>query len=80
MAELKVRRLEDWVVQVWQRRARQSGRSLEDELRRMLIEEALRAQREFAVQADALRSAIAQRRGTLTDSTTQIRAEREERG
>lgn len=80
MAEVKVRKLEEWVVKVWQSRAQQAGRSLEEELRQVLTEGALRPQQEFASKAAELRAAIQKAVGQLSDSTLHVRAEREARG
>jgi plasmid stability protein len=63
MAEVKVRKLENWVVQVWQKRAQQAGRSLEEELRQALTAEALRPQQRFAAKSAELRAAIQQDTG-----------------
>ena len=80
MTDVKVRRLEDWVVQVWRRRAEVAGRSLEEELRQVLTDEALRPQVEFAERAAALRAKIRRSSGVLTDSTEHVRADRAARG
>lgn len=80
MADVKVRRLEDWVVKVWQKRAQQSGRSLEEELRQALTAEALRPQQQFAEKVANLRSAIHASTGRMSDSVEHLRAERESRG
>ena len=80
MAEVKVRKLEDWVVKAWQSRARGAGRSLEEELRQALTEGALRPQQEFASMAAQLRAVIQKAVGPMSDSTAHIRADREARG
>ena len=80
MAEVKVRKLEDWVVKVWQKRAQQSGRSLEEELRQALTAEALRPQQRFAEKAAEVRSAISRSTGQMSDSVEHLRAERAARG
>jgi plasmid stability protein len=81
MADVKIRRIPDWVVLHHQARARQAGRSLEEELRLLLTEDdALRPQREFAERARALRQRIFDRYGVLSDSTALIREDRDSRG
>jgi plasmid stability protein len=80
MADVKIRRLEDWVVAAHRNRAEQAGRSLEKELRVLLTAAALEPQRDFAREVPLLREEIRKQRGTLSDSTELIRAEREARG
>lgn len=80
MAELKVRKLEAWVVDVWRQRAQRAGHSLEEELRQLLTQEALKSQVDFASQAAVLRAEIARVHGILSDSSEHVRAEREARG
>jgi plasmid stability protein len=38
MADAKIRKLDDWVVQSFRARAKEAGRSLEEELRQFLTE------------------------------------------
>ena len=80
MSEIKVRRIEDWVVATHRRRAEAAGRSLEEELRLVLTEAALEPQHAFAARAAVLRAEIRRVRGVLADSAAVIRAERDERG
>jgi hypothetical protein len=80
MANVKIRKIPDWVVLHYQARARQAGRSLEEELRLLLTEGALRPQREFAEQARLLRRRIFDRHGILSDTTALIRQDRDSRG
>ena len=80
MGEVKVRKLDDWVIKAWQNRAQGAGRSLEEELRQALTEGALRPQHEFASLAAQLRAAIQKAVGPMSDSTAQIQADREARG
>jgi len=80
MADVKIRKLEDWVVTTLQHQAKRTGRSLEEELRCVLTETALRAQHEFAATAKAIRQRILKARGMFSDSTTLIREDRETRG
>lgn len=80
MADVKVRKLDDWVVAALRERARRGGRSLEDELRVVLRAAALQPQRAFLEKARSVRRAIAQRHGQLSDSTPLIREDRETRG
>jgi plasmid stability protein len=80
MADVKIRKIPEWVVLHYQARAKRAGRSMEDELRELLTEDARRAQREFAEEADRLRRALFERHGLFSDSAELIREERERRG
>ena len=48
MADVKIRKLDDWVVESFRARAKQAGRSLEEELRQFLTEAARERRRRFA--------------------------------
>jgi antitoxin FitA len=80
MAEVRVRRLDVWVVDALRSQAKRHGRSLEGELRSLLSEEAMRPRLEAAERAAALREGIAEEGGQLPDSTAFIREDRETRG
>jgi plasmid stability protein len=80
MTEVRVRRLEEWVVEALRSRAKRHGRSLEGELRELLSEEALRPRVEAANRAEALRQAINNEHGLLPDSAVHIREDRDARG
>jgi hypothetical protein len=80
MAEVRVRKLDEWVVGALRARAKRHGRSLETELRQLLSEEAFRPRREAAERARLLREAIAKEHGQLSDSAVLIREDRDTRG
>jgi plasmid stability protein len=80
MPEVKVRRLPDWVVTAFKSRARQAGRSLEEELRILLVDTAKKPRSEIAAELEAFRGMLRLKYGTLSDSTEGIREEREARG
>jgi len=80
MVDVKVRKLEDWVVETLRDRARRAGRSLEQELRQVLTEEALGAQRAAGGQFAALRCEMKKKHGTVSDSVPLIREDRDARG
>ena len=80
MADVHVRKLDDWVVAALRSRARRHGHSLEGELRQLLSAEALRPRQEAADRAQAVREAIAQEHGLLPDSALLIRQDRDARG
>jgi plasmid stability protein len=80
MADVKIRKLEDWVVATHRTIAEQAGRSLEEELRRVVTEAAARPQKAFAVQVRALQENLAKKYGVMPDSTPLIREDRDRRG
>ena len=80
MVDVKVRKLEEWVIETLKDRARRAGHSLEQELRRVLTEEALEAQRAAGHRLDALRREMSEKHGTFSDSTPLIREDRDTRG
>lgn len=80
MADVKVRKLPDWVVASFRIRADSAGRSLEEELRTLLTEEAGQPKKERAAEMAAFRKMLHRKYGTLSDSTRRIRKEREARG
>jgi len=80
MADVKLRKLDDHVVEIYRTRARSAGRSLEEELRQTLADAALRPRLEMAKKLERLRDRIRRKHGALSDSTPGIRAERDSRG
>ena len=80
MPDIKVRRLPEWVVSAFKARAAQAGRSLEEELRALLVDAAAKPKRERAAELAAFRRMLRRKYGTLTDSTEGIRGDREARG
>jgi plasmid stability protein len=80
MADVKIRRLPDWVVATVKARARSAGRSLEEELRILLTEAAGRSKLDRAAELSAFRGMLRRKYGAVSDSTAGIRADREARG
>jgi plasmid stability protein len=80
MAEVKIRKLEDWVVETHRALAEAAGRSLEEELRRVVTEAALKPQHDFARKVRALQESLREKYGTMPDSTPLIREDRDRRG
>jgi plasmid stability protein len=80
MSELRVRKMDDWVIAELKAQARAHGHTLEAELRDRLRELALRPRQEMAARAAQLRDAIAQEHGLLPDSAEAIREDRDARG
>lgn len=80
MADVKVRKVADWVVATHRSRAKAAGLSLEEELRRLLTEAASRPPARFVRQAARLREELKRRYGLLPDTTAIIRDDRDARG
>jgi len=58
MADVTIRKVEDWVLDTYRARAEAAGHSLEEELRSLLTETALERQREFRRQAEKFRARL----------------------
>ncbi|MBV8799234.1 MAG: hypothetical protein JOY77_01505 [Alphaproteobacteria bacterium] len=80
MAEVKIRKLPDWVVEHHKRKAERAGRSLEEELRILLTDDASAKRQYWLKRAAKTREAIRRRRGTIPNLTEIIREERERLG
>ena len=80
MPDIKVRRLPEWVVAAHKLRAGRAGRSLEEELRVLLTEAAILPRLERASEITRFRNRLQRKYGSLSDSTPQIREDREARG
>jgi plasmid stability protein len=80
MADVTIRKLDDWVVASFRARAKQAGHPLEEELRQFLTEAARERRQRFAAKLDALDARLRERYGELPDSTPLIREERDRYG
>lgn len=80
MADVKIRKLDDWVVESFRARAKQAGRSLEEELRQCLTEAARERRRRFIAELDELNASLREKYGELPDSAPLIREERDQYG
>jgi len=80
MADVKIRKLPDWVSAAHKSRAQNAGRSMEEELRLLLTTAALRPQKDLTRRIAAFRNSLRRKHGILPDSTPQIRADRQARG
>jgi plasmid stability protein len=80
MADVRIRNLDDWVVGSFRARAKQAGRSLEEELRQFLTEAARERRRRFAAKLDELNARLRDKYGELPDSTPLIREDRDRDG
>lgn len=80
MADVKVRNLPDWVVASFRNRAQSEGRSLEEELRVLLTDEATKRRQETLRKLKAFQAKMRKKYGELSDSTPGIREDRQARG
>jgi plasmid stability protein len=80
MADVRVRKLNEWVVDWFRAQAERHGRSLEGELREALTEAGLRSKREFGAELRADLTQLEAKYGQFTDSSTLIREDRDRRG
>jgi plasmid stability protein len=80
MTEVRIRNVDDWVVESLRTRARSKGHSLEGELRELLREEAMRPRQEFAGELRKMREELRTKYGTFSDSAALIREDRDSRG
>jgi plasmid stability protein len=80
MADVKIRNLDDEVVASIRRQAEQAGRSLEQELRRIVTDEHRRRREALLADILAHQTSSRQRESTLVDSAELIREDRDARG
>lgn len=80
MTEVRIRKVDDWVVDELRRQARLKGQSLEGTLRELLAQEASRPRRELAIKLREMREELRNKYGTFADSTAIIRDDRDARG
>ena len=80
MTEVRIRNVDEWVVESLRLRARADGNTLEGELRDLLRQEALRPKQELAEELRRMRGELQAKHGALSDSTAIIREMRYERG
>jgi plasmid stability protein len=80
MTEVRIRNVDDWVVESLRLRARSKGKSLEAALRDLLQQEAMRPKLDLANDLREMREALRQKYGTFSDSAALIREDRDSRG
>ena len=80
VADVKIRKLPDWVLNTYRLRAQAAGRSLEEELRSMLTQAVLDRHRDFRREAEKFQARLQAKHGQLSDSTSGIVQDRETRG
>jgi plasmid stability protein len=77
MTDVRVRKIDDWVVGWFRSQAKQHGRSLEGELRQTLTDAALRRKREIGAELRADLQKLEEKYGRFPDSTALIREQRD---
>jgi plasmid stability protein len=80
MTEVRIRNVDDWVVESLRQQARLKGQSLEGSMRDLLAQEAMRPRRELAIKLHEMREELRKKYGTFSDSAVLIREDRDERG
>jgi len=79
MADVKIRKLPDWVVEFYKRSAARAGHSLEEELRVLLTENTQARRREWIAQLDKMHKSWGKRR-VFPNMVLEEREERERNG
>lgn len=80
MTEVRIRNVDDWVVEWHRSRAKREGRSLESELRDLLTIVALERKQAVAQEMRADLDLLRNKYGQFPDSAVSIREDRERRG
>ena len=80
MAEVRIRNVDEWIVESLRHKARSQGQALETVLRELLWEEAMRRKRVLIEELRQMQEELRQKYGTFSDSTIGIREERDARG
>jgi|GEM_PF-1958822 len=80
MTELRIRKLDEWVIDCLKAQAKLHGRSLEGELRELLTETARSRKQQVADRLLADLAELEHRHGLFTGGTKGIREERDKRG
>lgn len=80
MTEVRIRKVDDWVVEELRKQARLKGQSLEGTLRDLLRQEAMRPKQELANELRQMQEELRKKYGTFSDSAALIREDRDARG
>jgi plasmid stability protein len=80
MTEVRIRNVDDWVVDELRKQARLKKQSLEETLRELLRQEAIRPKRELANELRQMQDELRKKYGTFSDSAALIREDRDARG
>ncbi len=80
MTDVRIRKVDDWVLDSLRRQAKQQGKSLENELRDILTATAVAKRQAIVEEMRAALKELQDKYGTFSDSTILIREERDARG
>ena len=80
MGEIRIRDVDNEVVQAWKLRAERRGHTLTQEIRELLTREAERPRRDLVADLERMHARTRAEFGELPDSTTLIREQRDKRG
>jgi plasmid stability protein len=80
MTEVRIRNVDEWVVEALRHRARANGQSLERTVRDLMQQEAMRPKQELADEFRRMREELQNKHRSFSDSTALIREERDARG
>jgi plasmid stability protein len=80
VTDVRIRKLDEWIVDSLRRQARAHGQSLEALLRELLRQEAMRPKQALAGELHQMQEELREKYGTFSDSTALIREERDRRG
>jgi plasmid stability protein len=80
MTDVRVRNVDEWVIEWHRSEARRVGRTLEAELRRVITEAALDRCRAIVAEMRTDLNELQSKYGLFPDSVRDIRLEREQRG
>jgi len=79
MTEVRIRNVDDWVVELHRKQAKLEGHSLEIELRQIITDAALAKKQALAEELRAGVKELRDKYGTFSDSAVLIREERDAR-
>ena len=80
MTDVRIRKVEDWVLDSLRRQAKLQGKSLENELRDILTATAVAKRQAIVEEMRVGLKELHDKYGTFSDSTILIREERDARG
>jgi plasmid stability protein len=80
MTDVRIRNVDDWIVEWHRHQAKRDGRSLESELREVITQAALAKKHEIAQEMRDALDELRSKYGTFSDSTVGIREDRDRRG
>jgi plasmid stability protein len=79
VTDVRIRNVEEWILEYFRSRARSKGHSLEKELRELLREEARRPRLELGNELRQMRDELRKKYGAVSDSVAIICEDRDSR-